>query len=70
VFVFWYNKCFLQNQSLFILSDDHQIYLQLSYRRAGATKNLEESADKSTEASGADENGDETTGLPFLFVII
>jgi hypothetical protein len=31
---------------------------------AGATKNLEESADKSTEALGADENGDETTGLP------
>ena len=31
---------------------------------AGATKNLEESAHKSTEALGADENGVETTGLP------
>ncbi|CAN5545976.1 hypothetical protein BH18THE2_BH18THE2_24410 [soil metagenome] len=30
---------------------------------AGATKTPEEAADESTEASCADKNGDETTGL-------
>ena len=37
---------------------------------AGATKTPEEAAEESTEASGADENGDEKISLYFLVLLL